>query len=207
MKDFIIFFIWSFIVCLTIMSLTLTIDLYKKKIDLSESAWFRLHGKKITWVFGFIVNLFMIYILIFVYEVYIGRSFIQSNKTDNIITNSIQNDTLIVNNKDSSGRFITHVTLTTYNPVKEQCDVDPLITADGTKIDLHKLKKGEIKYCAVSPDLLWALPYGSILEIEGHGLYIVKDTMNKRFDHCIDILQHMDEKNFKKTKVKVIKIK
>jgi len=205
MKDFIIFFIWSFIVCLAIM--VLTIDLYKKKIEPSESAWFRLHGKKITWVFGFIVNLFMIYILIFVYEVYIGRSFIQSNKTDNIITDSIQNDTIIVNNKDSSGRFITHVTLTTYNPVEEQCDADPLITADGTKIDLHKLKKGKIRYCAISRNLLPFIPLGSVIEIEGYGLYEVRDTMNKRFSHRIDILQHMDEKNFKKTGVKIIKIK
>lgn len=29
--------------------------------------------------------------------------------------------------------FITHVTLTTYNAVKNQCDNTPLITADGTK--------------------------------------------------------------------------
>ena len=49
--------------------------------------------------------------------------------------------------------FITHVTLTTYNAVARQCDNTPLITADGTKIDVKKLKKGNIKYCAVSRDL------------------------------------------------------
>ena len=51
-------------------------------------------------------------------------------------------------------KFITHVTLTTYNAVASQCDNTPLITADGTKIDMKKLKKGKIKYCAVSRDLL-----------------------------------------------------
>ena len=126
---------------------------------------------------------------------------------DEPITDSIQVDIDSLKKVNNSGRFITHVTLTTYNPVAAQCDSDPLVTADGTKIDLNKLKKGKIKYCAVSRDLLWCLPYGSVLEIEGHGMYIVKDTMNERFNHCIDILQHVGEKNFKKTKVKVVKIK
>lgn len=104
-------------------------------------------------------------------------------------------------------KFITHVTLTTYNPTKEQCDDTPLVTANGTKIDLEKFKKGEIKYCAVSRDLLWCLPYGSKIEIEGHGIYEVVDTMHPRFNHYIDILQHQNKKGFKKEKVKVVKIK
>lgn len=33
------------------------------------------------------------------------------------------------------------VTLTVYHPVESQCDDTPLITANGTKIDLEKLKK------------------------------------------------------------------
>lgn len=59
------------------------------------------------------------------------------------------------------------ITLTVYNPVESQCDDTPLVTANGTKIDLEKLKKGEIKYCAVSRDLLSEIPYGSIIYIEG----------------------------------------
>lgn len=103
--------------------------------------------------------------------------------------------------------FITHVTLTTYNAVKNQCDNTPFITADGTKIDMKKLKKGKIKYCAVSRDLLWCIPLGSVIHIEGHGYYEVRDTMNKRFDHYIDILQHTSKKNFKKNKVRVEVVK
>ena len=103
--------------------------------------------------------------------------------------------------------FITHVTLTTYNAVTSQCDDSPLITADGTKIDMKKLKSGEIKYCAVSRDLLEDIPYGSVIHIEGHGFYEVRDTMNKRFNHYIDILQHHSQKNFKKSKVRVQVIK
>ena len=103
--------------------------------------------------------------------------------------------------------FTTHVTLTTYNAVASQCDDSPLITADGTKIDLVKLKKGKIKYAAISRDLLWAIPLGSIIHIEGHGYYEVRDTMNKRFNHYIDILQHSSQKNFKKENIKIRVIK
>ena len=104
-------------------------------------------------------------------------------------------------------KFITHVTLTTYNAVASQCDDNPLVTADGTKIDMKKLKKGTIKYCAVSRDLLRYIPYGSVIHIEGHGFYEVRDTMNKRFNHYIDILQHKSQKNFKKSNVRVVIIK
>lgn len=102
-------------------------------------------------------------------------------------------------------KFITHVTLTVYNPEKSQCDLTPLITANGTKIDLKKLKDGKLKYCAVSRDLLWCLPYGSTINIEGFGEYLVVDTMNERFNHHVDILQHKNKPIFKKTKVKIIK--
>ena len=104
-------------------------------------------------------------------------------------------------------KFITHVTLTTYNAVKSQCDETPDVTANGTKINYHKLKKGELKYCAISPDLLWCIPMGSIIDIDGHGRYEVVDTMNARFKHRIDILQHYTEKNFKKEKIKVTLVK
>jgi len=103
--------------------------------------------------------------------------------------------------------FITHVTLTTYNAVKSQCDDTPLITADGTKIDLKKLKNGTLKYAAVSRDLLWCIPLGSIIHIEGHGYYEVRDTMNERFNHYIDILQHPSQQNFKKSKVMIKVVK
>ena len=104
-------------------------------------------------------------------------------------------------------KFITHVTLTTYNAVASQCDDSPLITADGTEIDMKKLKRGKIKYCAVSRDLLWCIPLGSVIHIEGHGYYEVRDTMNERFNHYIDILQHNSQQNFKKEKIRVEVIK
>ena len=100
-------------------------------------------------------------------------------------------------------QFITHVTITTYNAVRSQCDRSPLITADGTKIDHNKLKSGEQKIVAISRDLLYAIPLGSLIYVEGHGYYEVRDTMNSRFKHRIDILQHSSKKNFKKDKIKI----
>lgn len=102
--------------------------------------------------------------------------------------------------------FITHVTLTCYNPEESQCDGDPLVTASTAKIDLNKLKRGELNWCAVSPDLKCYLPFGSMVEIEGYGVYEVKDVMAERIKHGIDILQDSGKPIFKEEKVKVTKI-
>ena len=107
----------------------------------------------------------------------------------------------------SKSLFTTHVTITTYNAVRSQCDRSPLITADGTKIDNNKLKSGEQKIVAISRDLLHAIPLGSIIYIEGYGKYEVRDTMNSRFKHSIDILQHSSKKNFKKNNIKIKLVK
>ena len=107
----------------------------------------------------------------------------------------------------SKSLFTTHVTITTYNAVMSQCDRSPLITADGTKIDHRKVKSGEQKIVAISRDLLYAIPLGSLIYVEGHGYYEVRDTMNSRFKHSIDILQHSSKKNFKKNNIKIKLVK
>ena len=109
--------------------------------------------------------------------------------------------------KPVEGKVITHVTLTTYNAVKSQTNEDSLTTASGMKIDLNRVKNGTQRYCAVSKNLLYLLPYGSIIHIEGHGYYIVADTMHPRFNHYIDILQDVSKPNFKKEKVKITLIR
>lgn len=99
--------------------------------------------------------------------------------------------------------FVSHVTITTYNAVKEQTDDTPFITSDGTTISNKALLNGTQRIVAISRNLLYAIPLGSLIEIEGYGIYEVRDTMNKRYNHCIDILQHPSKKNFKKTNVKI----
>ena len=103
----------------------------------------------------------------------------------------------------SKSLFTTHVTITTYNAVMSQCDRSPLITADGTKIDHRKVKSGQQRIVAISRDLLYAIPLGSVIYVEGYGKYEVRDTMNSRFNHSIDILQHSSKKNFKKNNIKI----
>ena len=101
---------------------------------------------------------------------------------------------------------VTHVTVTYYQPVKSQCNSKPLVTADGSKINLRHLKQGRIKWCAISRDLLWLFPKGKPkrIYIEGFGTYYVKDVMNRRFTHRVDILIHpKDSKRIKLNKVKI----
>lgn len=101
---------------------------------------------------------------------------------------------------------VTHVTITYYQPVKSQCNSEPLVTADGSKINLRHLKQGRIKWCAISRDLLWLFPKGKPkrIYIEGFGTYYVKDVMNRRFTHRVDILIHpKDSKRIKLNKVKI----
>lgn len=119
-------------------------------------------------------------------------SFLFTITTD---TNNIKAKESLKPNKETIRKkknIITHVTVTCYQPVEAQCDSDPLITADGSKIDLKKLKRGEIKWCAISRDLLWLFPKDKPkrVHIEGYGIYEVRDVMNKRFNHRLDILLH-----------------
>lgn len=102
---------------------------------------------------------------------------------------------------------ITHVTLTYYQPVKAQCDNNPLVTSDGSKINLKHLKSNRIKWCAISRDLLYLFPKGKPkrVHIEGYGIYEVHDIMNKRHTHRIDILIH--PKDSKRVSIKGVKVK
>ena len=88
-----------------------------------------------------------------------------------------------------------NVTVTVYNPVKSQCDSDPLITANNSKIDLKKLNSGKLKWVAVSRDLLRnGVSYGDKIRLtykenpKINGEYFVMDCMNKRFTKRVDLL-------------------
>lgn len=109
---------------------------------------------------------------------------------------------------------VTHVTITCYQPVRSQCAGNPLITSDGSKIDLNKLKRKQIRWCAVSRDLLYLFPKDKPkrIKIEGrtglNGIWEVKDVTNKRFKHRVDILIHpQDKTRFKHNNVKIIILK
>ena len=86
------------------------------------------------------------------------------------------------------------VDVTMYQPVYPQTDKTPDITADGTRIRIHKAS--EYKFVALSRNLLkrWGGPfdYGDFILLKGaghkDGVYQVRDTMNPRFTNRVDIL-------------------
>ena len=103
--------------------------------------------------------------------------------------------------------IITHVTVTCYQPLSSQCDNDPLTTSDGSKINLKHLKQNKIRWCAISKDLLYLFPKDKPKKIwiDGYGIYEVKDVMNKRHKHRVDLLIHPS--NSKMIKLEDVKIK
>lgn len=87
--------------------------------------------------------------------------------------------------------------LTIYHPSKRQCDRTPLITASNSKINVNDLKNQNIRWMALSRDLLkrWngEFHYGdTVLVTAGDskidGLWIIQDTMNKRYKKRGDLL-------------------
>lgn len=87
------------------------------------------------------------------------------------------------------------VVITKYRPLSRETDDTPLQTADLSEISMLKLYRGEIKWVAVSRDLLKKYGYGSKIKISTgdpniDGIYEVHDTMNKRWTSRIDILTH-----------------
>lgn len=85
------------------------------------------------------------------------------------------------------------VLITWYNPCESQCDSDPLITADMSKIDIKKLNNRDIRWIAVSRDLLEKYSMGDTVIIESpnprvNGKWVIHDKMNKRFEKRIDLL-------------------
>lgn len=88
-------------------------------------------------------------------------------------------------------------TLTIYNPLRLQCDRDPLITASNERISPEKLISGELRWMALSRDLLkrWGgtFHFGDTLTVVAgdpsiDGNWIIQDTMNKRYRNRGDLL-------------------
>jgi hypothetical protein len=90
--------------------------------------------------------------------------------------------------KNGNKLELSGVTGTYYHPVAAQCDATPLETADGSMINLKKLKNHKLKWVALSRDLLSSKDS----RIKGH--WVVRDSMNKRFKKRIDFLVHQSHK-------------
>ena len=104
------------------------------------------------------------------------------------------------------------VDVTMYQPVYPQTDKTPDITADGTRIRIHKAS--EYKFVALSRNLLkrWGGPfdYGDfiLLKCAGHkdGVYQVRDTMNPKWVNVVDILESKGVEPYKFTDAHIFKL-
>lgn len=88
-------------------------------------------------------------------------------------------------------------TLTIYNPSIHQCDSTPLITASNRKINVNKLYNKELRWIALSRNLLkrWKgeFRYGDTVLVSSgdksiDGLWIIHDTLNKKYRDRGDLL-------------------
>ena len=100
------------------------------------------------------------------------------------------------------------VKATMYHPVEAQCDSDPLITADGSKIDPYQVS--EWNWIAVSQDLLkkngGIFNYGDQVYVRGthkDGIYTIRDCMNKRKTFQIDILESIGTSQYKYDEIEI----
>jgi 3D (Asp-Asp-Asp) domain-containing protein len=102
------------------------------------------------------------------------------------------------------------VTATVYHAVAGQCDDSPLVTASGARISSAE-SAYDHRYIAVSRDLLDVFPYGTKVEVSGcgdlDGIWVVQDTMNRRYKGYIDLLINPDMKGGKWEGVRIKKVK
>ena len=106
---------------------------------------------------------------------------------------------------------VHNVTVTMYQPVAEQTDSTPNITADGTVIKVDRAS--EYRYVAVSQNMLVKnggfLKFGDYVWVDAgkkSGVYQVRDVMNKRYTDRIDILEGVDVRPYKYDNARMVKL-
>ena len=114
--------------------------------------------------------------------------------------------------KSNIGKEKGHlVTATKYHPVKEQCYGNPLITADGSRINVKDLKEGKLRWIAISRDLLEHYSYGDTVIVvsefeEISGKWVIHDTMGPKSRRRIDFLLHPESSHRIPKKVRIIPV-
>lgn len=98
---------------------------------------------------------------------------------------------VIKEEKEEETRFIIIRRGTVYNPEPDQCWGDPWKAAGG-KIDSVKLETGQLRWCALSPDLLKIIPMHSKIRVHDpdkkiSGIWEVKDVCG--IESTIDFLR------------------
>ena len=147
---------------------------------------------------------------------FISTNFMSSYKTmymleiNNLRTEVSDLKHQIESNRKLNDEIIVDVTMCRPNEI--ECDYDPDITADGTK--LHIPQASRYRYVALSRNLLkrWGgqFNYGDYIVIQGtsdkDGIYQVRDTMNEKFRNVVDILESHGVRPYKYENVKLYKL-
>ena len=100
----------------------------------------------------------------------------------------------LMQEKDSISFIDYHYVIGTYyNPVIEQTNLDCLNTANMSFIDTTALKNYQLRWVAISRDLLKHYNFNDTIEVYSNnpninGLWVIKDIMNKRYQKRIDFL-------------------
>jgi hypothetical protein len=91
-----------------------------------------------------------------------------------------QTTIFVIGSEKSAYDTIYLDTATTYNAVSSQCDSTPLNTADGSLINLWKLKNKEIRWVALSRDLIYCELRQTLFKDTNHwrGPFRFGDTIN-----------------------------
>jgi len=143
----------------------------------------------------------VVFLFLFVWE---KKNNVYIPEEDNIVVSSVEEkeveEEIIIKEKKEvkkdTIRFTKTIRLTIYNPVGNQCSGDPCTTADNSNISEKELKAGNLKWVAVSRDILEETGYGKRVQIicesdpSLSGTYEIHDTMNKRHKNSVDILFH-----------------
>ena len=106
---------------------------------------------------------------------------------------------------------VHNVTVTMYQPVPEQTDSTPNVTADGTVIKVDRAS--DYRYVAVSQNMLIKnggfLKFGDYVWVDAgkkSGVYQVRDVMNKRYTDRIDILEGVGVRPYKYDNARMVKL-
>lgn len=89
---------------------------------------------------------------------------------------------------------VQRVKYTVYNAVEGQTDATPLVTADQSNIDVRELAIGNLRWVAVSRDLLKEYSFGDTIVVTGctqevyNGEWVIHDVMNRRYRKTLDFL-------------------
>ncbi len=101
------------------------------------------------------------------------------------MTNSVLPFGVLPISEDRGFIYVYNVPVTAYNSVSWQTDSTPCIGAAGTDI-CEALEQGS-NTCAAN-----FVPLGTVLQVDGLGVCVVRDRMNARYDYRVDWYMGLD---------------